>query len=191
MVRQKRVKAPERKLSTAGLSLYQTLGIKKEASPEEVKRAYRTMALRYHPDKNPDDPNAQEKIRDVNFANQILSDVKKRELYDAYGSMGLSVAEQIGEDNVRLYFFAQGKCFKACMILCGIFTGCFCCFCCCCCCRPCRKATADTDKDAENQAPDNNDTFDAKFDANLADGEGTPRGFEHEQSSPRSDQPRM
>jgi len=141
------------------------------------------MALRYHPDKNPDDQNAHEKIRDINFANSVLSDAKKRELYDAYGSMGLNVAEQIGEDHVRAYFMLQNKCFKACIIVCGLLTGCYCCCCCCFCCRPCRKVPPEQDLEANLAETVGVDVDDPQ--------EVTPRGFDHEESSPRTEQPKM
>ncbi|MFN2304565.1 MAG: DnaJ C-terminal domain-containing protein [Anaerolineales bacterium] len=65
---------------------YQTLGVKKNASQEEIKKAYRKLAREYHPDVNPDDPNAEEKFKDINEAYQVLSDEDKRQKYDQFGS---------------------------------------------------------------------------------------------------------
>ena len=62
------------------------------------------LALRFHPDKNPGDLEAAEKFKDINRANAILSDLSKRNIYDNYGSMGLYIAEQLGEENVNAYF---------------------------------------------------------------------------------------
>jgi curved DNA-binding protein len=64
---------------------YQILGINKGASKEEVKRAFRKMARKYHPDVNPDEPKSGEKFKEVNEAYSILSDDKKREMYDKFG----------------------------------------------------------------------------------------------------------
>lgn len=126
-------------MSTAGDSLYKVLGLEKGASPEEIKKAYRKLALRHHPDKNPDNPEAAEKFKEINNANTILSDENKRRIYDEYGSMGLYVADQFGEDSVK-YYFLMSKCwFKTLVICCSIFTCC-CCFCCCCfCCGKCKS----------------------------------------------------
>lgn len=65
---------------------YQTLGVSKTASQAEIKKAYRRLARKYHPDVNPDDPNAEEKFKDINEAYQVLSDSEKREKYDRFGS---------------------------------------------------------------------------------------------------------
>lgn len=62
------------------------------------------MALRFHPDKNPGNPEAAEKFKELNNAHAILSDLTKRNIYDSYGSLGLYVAQQFGEDNVNAYF---------------------------------------------------------------------------------------
>lgn len=69
----------------------------------------RKLALRFHPDKNPDNPEASEKFKEINNANTILSDDNKRKIYDEYGSMGLYVAEQFGEESVK-YYFLMSKC---------------------------------------------------------------------------------
>jgi curved DNA-binding protein len=65
---------------------YQTLGIGKGADQDEIKKAYRNLARKYHPDVNPDDPNAEEKFKNINEAYQVLSDEEKRKKYDQFGS---------------------------------------------------------------------------------------------------------
>ena len=64
---------------------YEVLGLSKEASKEEVEKAYRKLALKYHPDRNPDDKGSAEKFREVTEAYEVLSDPDKREQYDQYG----------------------------------------------------------------------------------------------------------
>ncbi|XP_055318335.1 dnaJ homolog subfamily C member 5 homolog isoform X1 [Sitodiplosis mosellana] len=127
----------KRKLSTSGDTLYEILGLSKTATPDEIKKTYRKLALKYHPDKNPDNPDAADKFKEVNRANSILSDLTKRNIYDNYGSLGLYIAEQFGEENVNAYFVVTSPACKACFIICGIITGCYCCCCCCCCCNFC------------------------------------------------------
>lgn len=68
---------------------YQELGVKRDATPEEVKKAYRSLAAKLHPDKNPGDTKAEERFKAVNRAHQVLSDAKKRRLYDEFGEDGL------------------------------------------------------------------------------------------------------
>jgi len=68
---------------------YDVLGISKSASQAEIKKGYRKMAIKYHPDKNPDDKQAEENFKAVNEAYQVLSDDKKRSIYDQYGKDGL------------------------------------------------------------------------------------------------------
>ena len=64
---------------------YKTLGISKNASKEEIKRAFRKMARKYHPDVNPDESKSGEKFKEINEAYGVLSDDKKREMYDKFG----------------------------------------------------------------------------------------------------------
>ena len=65
---------------------YATLGVARTASADDIQKAYRTLARKYHPDMNPDDPQAKEKFQQVQGAFDVLNDAKKRELYDRYGS---------------------------------------------------------------------------------------------------------
>jgi molecular chaperone DnaJ len=67
-------------------TLYDTLGVKKGASADEIKKAYRKLAAQYHPDKNPGDSSAEEKFKEVQSAYDVLSDVEKRKQYDRFGS---------------------------------------------------------------------------------------------------------
>lgn len=67
---------------------YQVLGIKKGASAEEIKKAYRKLAVKYHPDKNPGDKGAEERFKEINEAYAVLSDPKKKAQYDQFGSSG-------------------------------------------------------------------------------------------------------
>jgi molecular chaperone DnaJ len=64
---------------------YQTLGVAKGASDVELKKAYRKMAMKYHPDRNPDDASSEKKFKEVNEAYDILKDAQKRAAYDQYG----------------------------------------------------------------------------------------------------------
>ncbi|XP_029452199.1 dnaJ homolog subfamily C member 5G isoform X1 [Rhinatrema bivittatum] len=134
---------PQRKMSRTGESLYLVLGLAKGASQDDIKKAYRKLALKYHPDKNPDNPEAAEKFKEINNAHATLNDENKRKIYDEYGSMGLYVAEQFGEDSVKYYFLMSKWWFKALVICCSLLTCCCCCCCCCFCCGRCKHPDED------------------------------------------------
>ncbi len=65
---------------------YKTLGVPRNASPNDIKAAYRRLARRYHPDVNPDDSTAEARFKEINEAHEVLSDSEKRQRYDRFGS---------------------------------------------------------------------------------------------------------
>lgn len=69
----------------AFIDYYKILGVDKNATQEEIRKAYRKQAKRYHPDINKDDPQAKERFQEINEANEVLSDPEKRKKYDEYG----------------------------------------------------------------------------------------------------------
>jgi len=72
--------------------LYEVLGVAREASPEEIKKSYRRLAHKFHPDRNKEDPEAEAKFKEAAQAYEVLSDPEKRQRYDQFGHAGLSGA---------------------------------------------------------------------------------------------------
>lgn len=75
---------------------YNILGIEKSASADEIKKAYRKLAMKYHPDKNADDKQAEEKFKEVSEAYAVLSDPEKKRMFDQFGSSGFDPSQAGG-----------------------------------------------------------------------------------------------
>lgn len=75
---------------------YDVLGVSKSADAGEIKSAYRKLALQFHPDRNPDNPEAEEKFKEATEAYEVLSDQQKRERYDRYGHDGMKMGQDFG-----------------------------------------------------------------------------------------------
>jgi molecular chaperone DnaJ len=73
---------------------YSTLGVNRNSTPEEIKKAYRKLAMQFHPDKNPGDKAAEDKFKEVSEAYETLSDVEKRKAYDQFGHSGAANPNQ-------------------------------------------------------------------------------------------------
>ena len=73
---------------------YKILGVSRNASAEEIKGAYRKLAMQYHPDRNPGDKQAEERFKEMNEAYQVLSDPQKRARYDQLGEVLFAVAAE-------------------------------------------------------------------------------------------------
>src|SRR5262249_30275181 len=86
VVRPARVIVAAAKESEVAQTLYETLGVAKNAPPDEIKKAYRKLARQYHPDANPGDASAEERFKEVQSAYDVLSDPEKRKQYDRFGS---------------------------------------------------------------------------------------------------------
>ncbi|XP_067935779.1 dnaJ homolog subfamily C member 5-like isoform X2 [Watersipora subatra] len=149
-----------RQLSTSGTSLYELLGLSKEASPDDIKKSYRKMALKCHPDKNKGNDEATELFKQINHANSVLTDHTKKKIYDQYGSMGLHLASQIGEERFGTYLLLQKPWAKALAVVACLLTGCCFCCCCCLCCNCCcgKCGPQDFDEEANNSFTSQDET---------------------------------
>lgn len=75
---------------------YKTLGIERTATKEDIRRAFRKLAAKHHPDRNPNDPGAEERFKEINEAYTVLADEEKRKFYDQYGTDGPAAASPGG-----------------------------------------------------------------------------------------------
>ena len=79
---------------------YEILGIARDADDATIKKAYRRLALEHHPDRNPDNPEAEKAFKEASEAYQVLSDPEKKRIYDNYGHDGLK-GQEIGRASCR------------------------------------------------------------------------------------------
>src|SRR5689334_8289081 len=86
---------------TSNKDYYGTLGVKKTATADEIRKAFRKLARKYHPDVNPGDKKAEEKFKEISEANDILSDDKKRKVYDQLGFYSDSIDPAAAEAAAR------------------------------------------------------------------------------------------
>ncbi|MGQ0752428.1 MAG: molecular chaperone DnaJ, partial [Betaproteobacteria bacterium] len=75
---------------------YEVLGVNRDASEEDIKKAYRKLAMKYHPDRNPDNPKAEERFKEAKEAYEILTEPNKRAAYDQYGHAGVDPSAAAG-----------------------------------------------------------------------------------------------
>src|ERR1700684_834085 len=88
-------------MATQTKDYYATLGVKKTATPEEIRKAFRKAARKYHPDVNPGDKKAEEKFKEISEANDVLSEEKKRKIYDQLGFYSDSIDPAAAEAYAR------------------------------------------------------------------------------------------
>src|SRR6476646_2679124 len=90
-------------MATKKRDYYTVLSLNRDASEEDIKKAYRKLAMKHHPDRNPDDKTSEEKFKEAKEAYEILSDAKKRAAYDQFGHAGVDPSM-----NARGPFGAEG-----------------------------------------------------------------------------------
>src|SRR5438034_9836455 len=88
-------------MATQTKDYYAILGVKKNASAEEIRKAFRKLARKYHPDVNPGDKVAEEKFKAISEANDVLSDPKKRKIYDQLGYYSDNITPEAAEAYAR------------------------------------------------------------------------------------------
>src|SRR3990172_7903137 len=75
---------------------YEVLGVNRDASEEELKKSYRKLAMKWHPDRNPDNPKAEEHFKEAKEAYEVLTDAQKRAAYDQFGHAGVDPSAAAG-----------------------------------------------------------------------------------------------
>jgi molecular chaperone DnaJ len=96
-------------MATQTKDYYGTLGIKKDATTDEIRKAFRKLARKYHPDVNPGDKKAEEKFKEISEANDVLSDDKKRKVYDQFGFYSDSIDAAAADAAARGYAGGAGN----------------------------------------------------------------------------------
>src|ERR1700757_5270932 len=95
--------------TTTNKDYYGIWGVKKTATPEEIRKAFRKAARKYHPDVNPNDKKAEEKFKEISEANDILSDEKKRKIYDQLGFYSDNIDPAAAEAYARQQYAGGGR----------------------------------------------------------------------------------
>ena len=83
-------------MATTKRDYYHVLGVERGTTPEEIKKAYRKLAVKHHPDKNPGDKSAEEKFKELGEAYEVLSSVDKRAAYDRFGHQAFTQGGGMG-----------------------------------------------------------------------------------------------
>src|SRR5256885_16344888 len=94
---------------TQNKDYYGILGVKKTATPEEIRKAFRKLARKYHPDVNPNNKQAEEKFKELSEANDVLTDPKKRKIYDQLGYYSDNIDPAAAEAYARGGGFGAGR----------------------------------------------------------------------------------
>src|SRR3982751_2757939 len=87
---------------------YTVLGVNRDASEDDIKKAYRKLAMKFHPDRNPDDKTTEEKFKEAKEAYEVLTDARKRAAYDQFGHAGVDPSAGFGAAGARGFGGAGG-----------------------------------------------------------------------------------
>src|SRR5437667_6546607 len=87
---------------------YTVLGLNRDASEEDIKKAYRKLAMKFHPDRNPDDKTTEEKFKEAKEAYEVLTDARKRAAYDQFGHAGVDPSMGFGAAGARGFGGPEG-----------------------------------------------------------------------------------
>ncbi|XP_063724237.1 dnaJ homolog subfamily C member 5B-like [Symsagittifera roscoffensis] len=120
-----------RAFTRQGFTLYERLDLEKDHCTEkDIVKQYKRLTDENHPDKHPDDEERKVKFVQVSEAYAVLSDPKKKEVYDKFGSLGIHVGQLVGYNKVEKYLTKRSAGYKFTTVMIFLLTGC--CFCCCC-----------------------------------------------------------
>src|SRR5260221_12984658 len=87
---------------------YEVLGVNRDASEDDIKKSYRKLAMKFHPDRNPDNPKTEDQFKEAKEAYEILTDANKRAAYDQYGHAGVDPSSAAGAAGFG--GFSDGSC---------------------------------------------------------------------------------